>query len=271
MRETYNGTLENHSAELFFTVVFFIINFYFIWPISHVKAWLLMTTTVAISLALIIPRIGIGLGVLVFATGLVSTYFVPPMSLPETETHGWLIPANDPNPALGICEGPKDALRIFFGSNIYWTTLQDAIVITLHRHPMLTIHRTKKGLQIDADIFNSSGEGVVHIERNEFHLIKGEHEVSYAESRETDRSTLLVRGPQFQEVLFIHYLNPRALRVRGIFYAPNFSNGIAATETETRWIDPNGVTNKSILGHNCLGSIHPLLDNLGLLNFGMNG
>jgi hypothetical protein len=189
----------------------------------------------------------------------------------ETETHGWLVPANDPAPLLSGCEPSKGALIVFLGSDTLWTTLNDQIVMTLYRQPIVTIHRTKQGLQVDAKIFNRAGIGMVNIDRNEFNLMKGEHEVSYVKSRETDRSTLLVYGPQFEEVLYVRYLNPSAVRIRGSFYAPHASVGVSLTDSETRFINADGTLGENFEGYNCEGLDRPpLFTGRGLMNFNWN-
>src|SRR6266478_5295545 len=86
------------AVELFLTGIFLFFECYFGWPVSHVVTWILMTVTVAGSLAIVIPGIGIALGVIILLVGLLCVYFLPPMPPPETETHLWLIPANDPSP-----------------------------------------------------------------------------------------------------------------------------------------------------------------------------
>src|SRR6266852_2043362 len=101
------------ALELFLTGIFLFFEFYFGWPASHVVTWLLMTITFAGSITIVVPRIGIVLGVLVLLIGVPITFILPPMPLPETETHGWLLPANDPTPSNGCTNKriiPDDAL-----------------------------------------------------------------------------------------------------------------------------------------------------------------
>jgi hypothetical protein len=184
----------------------------------------------------------------------------------ETATHGWLIPATDKTPSSVGCGAPKKALLILLGGSAVWTTLNDQIILTLYRYPLLRLHRKNNALQIDADIFDSDGIGMVHIERNEFHLIKGEHQVSYAESRDADRSTLLVRGPQFQEVLFIRYVDPVTLKIRGVFYVPNRQVGLSVTDTKIKLFAPNGAESGT-LSYNCSGWDHPPRNGHGAYDF----
>jgi hypothetical protein len=115
------------------------------------------------------------------------------------------------------------------------------------------MHRDKSGdLQVDADIFNSNGdhEPVAHIERNEFHLIS--RNFTYRDDS-PDRSTLRIHGFQFEEILFIRFLNPHALKIRGLFYAPHHPFGIFVGDTETQTIDPDGSRSAGSLTDNCAG------------------
>src|SRR6267378_3839922 len=53
----------------------------------------------------------------------------------QTDTHGWLVPANDPTPPLPPrCKAPNDALIVFLGSETAWTTNKDERILTLNRH-----------------------------------------------------------------------------------------------------------------------------------------
>jgi hypothetical protein len=179
-------------------------------------------------------------------------YFVAPPILPEeTETHGWLLPANEPTPPNG-CDSmapPKEAILFLFGSNGVWSTSNEKIhVFTLGSCPVLSMQHKAHRLLIDADLFDNSGNLVVRITKNEFNLVSGQY--SYGE-RSEDRSTIAVHDRQGNEVFYIRYVNPAVARVRGEF---SCRDGTTAIITDDRVFDPK---RRNLISGSCQGNSRP--------------
>jgi hypothetical protein len=145
--------------------------------------------------------------------GCAMIYLVAPPILPEeTETHGWLLPANDPTPT-SYC-GEMGGLTVIAGQNAFVSTMSGKFVaLIVDSCPVLCVDRGESGVQIDADVFDDQGNLSARVENNEFHLIPGQ--VSY--QKRPDRSTLIAYDRQGKELLRIRYLNPKVLQIRGVF------------------------------------------------------
>ncbi|HVW72239.1 MAG TPA: hypothetical protein VHC39_01260, partial [Rhizomicrobium sp.] len=77
--------------------------------------------------------------------------------------------------------------------------------------PLLTL--TPKGLVVDDFGYDGDGSVVFRIRRNLFDLIQGE----WLHMHRPDRSTLGVYDEWENEILYVRYLNPGAVRIRGRF------------------------------------------------------
>jgi hypothetical protein len=146
----------------------------------------------------------------------------------ETETHGWLTPANDLTPPNSCNDHDvpitSAALTIIFGDGTaistdrYSRNGKSLPVFELGGRPLLSIDATKDGLLIDADIFSPDGRLAARIKQNEFHLVS--QEISYSEARDNDRSTLKIYDPEGNRMLYVKYANPTTVIIDGTFYAP---------------------------------------------------
>jgi hypothetical protein len=153
----------------------------------------------------------------------VIVYFAAPhfsLETPEVEVIGTLHPGNDPTPPLPKpCAGAapdSNTTIVFLGSNaLIASGAGKHIIVRRRQTPMVSIERTADGLFVDAEIFNAAGKLVGHVAKNEFHVITGDN--SYIERR-GDLSTLGVYDGNKTELLYVRYLSPSAMRVRGVFY-----------------------------------------------------
>ena len=145
---------------------------------------------------------------------MIAYVVAPPIMPEETETHGWLFPANEKTPS-NACGNtvPSNALLFLFGSNAAWTTSdKSATVLQLGKCTSMTMTRDGDKLKFDADVFDNIGDLLFRIRENEFHLVSGHY--SYRD-RSADRSTIVVFDSKGAESLYLHYLNPNTIRVRG--------------------------------------------------------
>jgi hypothetical protein len=77
----------------------------------------------------------------------------------------------------------------------------------------LTLHSTDNGIAIDAQVFGQDGKKIGSIENNGYR-IDGDLIV------DKDLNTVVVHDTSGKELLWVRYLNERAIRVRGNFFCP---------------------------------------------------
>jgi hypothetical protein len=239
---------QRHLRELVVLALYFAYDGLDVWTVDHGKALLegligiIAVLAIEVSLKRLIP-IGVALGCCAYVVDLVA----PPILPSETESHGWLMPANEPTPPNGCTAMgaiPADALLVIAGTNGAWTTSGHIKVITVGTRTFFSIERDGSRLAINADIHDESGNLIARIEKNKFHLVPGE--MSYPVRSETDRSKLTVYGKTGDPIFYVDYANPRAVLIKGVFVAPN---GVKIT------VDDQSITDqhRNRLSDNCAG------------------
>lgn len=149
-----------------------------------------------------------------------SNYRVKKEATPEF--HGLLTPANDPDP-LSPCTrdpsfiAPPEAVTIFYGSSAAWITSPKLIVLRVKDTDLLAISRTSEGVSVSAQIYGADERIITQIIDNEFHINPN----NYFRIDRTDRHTLIVYDQYNKQVLNVRFLNPRAIKVMGIFHFPD--------------------------------------------------
>jgi hypothetical protein len=203
---------------------------------------------VALSLGWVFAAIGIGtatirrkalwcLLVLLFFVGEGTLLYwhnythAPPLSPevkapPQPPPHiGWLQPANDPTPPNG-CDGvpeqylPKDRVLIVLGNSAFAVVPKErpsSPILTLGNCPLLSETLGPNGLAISADLYDQQGQHVGTIRDNGY---KVSGDSNYITQMSGDLSTLWVHSKDGTELLYVRYLNPKAIRVRGEFACP---------------------------------------------------
>lgn len=81
---------------------------------------------------------------------------------------------------------------------------------------LLSINKTPDGLAVSAKIFSADEKIVAELEDNEFHINPN----NYFKIKRPDSSTLVVYDQKADIVLNVRFLNPHAIRVSGVFRAP---------------------------------------------------
>jgi hypothetical protein len=154
-------------------------------------------------------------------------------------THGWLTPANDPDPTKSACENvPKEALRVYLGtSEMYVNGISGDLITVKLKAPASTYHfsieRDPKGrISVSGDVYGSDQKIIATIDHNNFTLGKG-----ILDAERKDESTLRVIDEYKYEVLNIRYLNSHAVRMTGIFRYPGLPLPIQIQEAYTSYGD----------------------------------
>ncbi len=163
----------------------------------------------------------LSLGVCLIAVAL--NFYVGPNLPEETDSAAYLIPSNKPKPftfcdALGIAE-PPEAVAFIIGSNEFSTTFTKlAPIITLDNKVIISMRKSEKGLLFSVDMFDLTEKLVAKIQNNNGALISARY--SYKE-RSEDRSILTLYDDYDKEILYIDYLNPQTVLIRGVFTGPS--------------------------------------------------
>lgn len=160
----------------------------------------------AISMAMI--------GFFCFLTYCLLQYLDPP----EIEGHGPLIATNEKTPP-NDCDHerglpPDDSLLMLFGSDgiVGWGR-GPFVPIRAGSCPALTFRREAGGLLVDSFGYDSDGNVVYRIRRNDFEqLLRG-----FLRARRPDPSTLQIIDEKGRVTLAIRYLNRNAVKVSGVF------------------------------------------------------
>lgn len=216
-----------YLVETAFCVVFLAYDAADWWPKSHF--WALLPATailIALSMAEFRKLVGLALASAVVVAA-VLIYFLAPAELPpETLEHGWLLPANEPMPPNGChlreLRQLDDPWILFVAgsSGVLTDNPGKSRVLTIDDAAILSVERDGNRLMFDADIYSpSTGNLVARIVRNEFHLIASEY--SYHSDRDNDRSKLAIYDKKGDEIFFVEYVNPKAVRIRGVFASPS--------------------------------------------------
>jgi hypothetical protein len=187
----------------------------FIWP--HRTCWIWALVVLAGSLLWAWMGLGkftlICYGIL-FVAAFTTIEMLPPMPQSPLEMESYLTPGNEASPPTR-CPVGDSSFVLYVGDNV--TALAAATefnILSVNDMSLLRIERGEKGITISAKIFNQNGI-VVEIEKNKiirsasnsFKMIPTDHAVSVIDNYE-------------KPVLSVDYMNPRALKIAGIFYYP---------------------------------------------------
>jgi hypothetical protein len=143
----------------------------------------------------------------------------PEPSPVETDYHGWLRPANDPTPSTACTPDSATAQGWFLmtvaGGGVYTLAPTGKLIaIAIGDQPTVVLERSDNGLLLDVDMLNKSGALAVHIEHNEWRAMPSQ--MSY--QKRPDPSTLVVYDVGGKEMLWVRYMNPNTVKIRGTFY-----------------------------------------------------
>jgi len=141
------------------------------------------------------------------------------------QLQGLLVPGDEPNPPTP-CPVPTSALRVYLGASVGWTSSNEATVLTIAEHPVLSVRRTSTGLAILAKVISDDGKIVAEIVDNRFYVNPN----NFFSIEQPDRHSLVVYDERGTKALDIKYLNPLSVRVLGEFRFPGASPVIIAPD-----------------------------------------
>jgi hypothetical protein len=160
---------------------------------------------------------------------------------------GLLVPGNEPDPPIP-CRIPDSALKVYLGSNISWTTSDQANVLTMRGDTVLSIRRVKNGLAVFAKVLSDDGRIIAEIVDNRFYINSN----NFLRMEHPDSHSLAVYDRKGNKVLGVEFLNPRSVRVLGEFRVPGSAPVIITPEQLN--------TARGLMERNCLRGAISILD-----------
>ena len=143
--------------------------------------------------------------------------------------HSSLLPGNDPDPLPPrVCASvPSNALKIFLGDSLVYTSGDEVTVLQIKGEDVLSLRRTTSGLAIVAKVFSEDGKIVGEIIDNRLYV----NPKNFFRIDRPDSHSLVVYDLHQRQVLGVNYINPHSMRVIGIFQLPGRAP-VIATENE---------------------------------------
>jgi len=137
---------------------------------------------------------------------------------------GEILPANEPTP-ISVGQLEKGSVALVLGGNTIITN-NKTVALTVGGQPFLSVRVQNGSLFLSARLVNSNNQPVVRIIDNEF---QASPERTF-NPRQPDRSSLLVRDENGQEILNVRFINPQVIRINGIFEIPGQNASIIARD-----------------------------------------
>jgi len=140
---------------------------------------------------------------------------------------GVLTPADDPMPLTCDMPGVPDSMtRIYAGNSMQVASPDhETALLKVDGDMLLSVTSTSVGLLVSAKIYDEN-QALVVIKDNRFEANKN---LGFSPKR-PDPHTLIVYNNWDKEVFKIRFLNPKAVRVTGVFYYPGFSYPVVITD-----------------------------------------
>jgi hypothetical protein len=136
----------------------------------------------------------------------------------EPDHAGLLSPGTQPNPSFPlITTAPDEAIRIYLGGGCAaWTTKDFLVVLRIAAEDIITVKRWRGTVAISAKIRSLDHRIIAEIVDNEFFLNPN----NYFRKERPSKSELVVYDQTGAEALRMHYLNPKAIKLKAKFGTP---------------------------------------------------
>lgn len=132
---------------------------------------------------------------------------------------GFLYPANDKDPPSFCAPTDENALKFFMGRNEAYSSQFPFAVLRIHNKNRIVVDRNKdKRIALSMDVFDETGKVLVTFEKGHFIVVQN----NILDFGRPDKSTLIVRDQHKNEVLYVHYINPRSVQVAALLRYPDY-------------------------------------------------
>lgn len=129
----------------------------------------------------------------------------------------YLIPANEPSLDTRICRHiapPANAIIIFLGNSVAYTSGDVLNLIKDKNNNLLYIKKTPNGILINATLYDKDGKEAVRINNN---VVTAKASNIY-EPQTPDPHTLQIFNDTNDLILYVRYINPKAIKILGKFW-----------------------------------------------------
>lgn|GEM_PF-4019557 len=132
--------------------------------------------------------------------------------------HGWLAPSNRPDPATRCKRDwpSANAPRLYLGTSVFSAEVFPHAVVQVGSERIMLDRDADNHIALSANLFSSDGKIVATLDHNEFTINAN----NYFRMSRPSLSDLTVFDQYNHEVLSLHYLNPFAIRMTGVFAYP---------------------------------------------------
>jgi hypothetical protein len=155
----------------------------------------------------------------------------PSPTLPPEPWRGWLQPADEPTPpnACGTTLPANAILGLAADSAFIATRMGRVVPFALFECTPLILERGPNGMKIETPIYDITGKLRGQVVDSGYNIPK---ETGLIVEHSGDLSTLVVHNDAGDELLYVRYLNPHTVRIRGIFVCPPHPLVVTVTDKE---------------------------------------
>jgi hypothetical protein len=231
------GRSKQHWGYTFgYSALFLIADFGFFWPENHFWALLLFAAGLGLLAWLELPpRLQLPGAAAAFVVCGIAYFLIGPIPVPEQREVGEIFPSNEPDPVPEACG--KAALKIILGDMamaISDANKGEVPVLSFGDYPVFSIAKTEHGMEISANIYDPDTQQLAAtIQDNKFTVLTNKR-IRLVPS--ADLSTLAVDDENGRELIYVRFLNPKTIRVRGIFSRAGYEN-LTVTDTHAEPLD----------------------------------
>ena len=129
------------------------------------------------------------------------------------------MPGNEPDRPITVQEKPPaDAIKLYLGNCLAWwqgNASHSHSLVTINNEPILTLDLEENGLFLSGKIRRAEdGREVMNLIKNKF--VRNPN--VFVDPRQPSEHELVVSGKSGERLLYVNYLNEKAIAIEGAFY-----------------------------------------------------
>jgi len=229
-----------HYVEVAVLVGYIIFDGYGVFPTNH---FIGIFSVVLLVWILLFPEMVVWRWItfiIVSAVLSTSLYIYLGPTPPAPPLIGWLQPANDPTPdnGCGPSIDPDSVLLIVGGSGFVLSPRFSHVnAVTLGSCKTITMTLGDNGLSLSSDLYDNAGLPIGTLIDNRYTVNANAKLITQVSS---DLSTLVIHSDDGDELLYVRYLNPKSIIIRGILSCPSPRLlSVKITNTAVKWGNSN--------------------------------
>lgn len=161
----------------------------------------------------------------------------------DFQTMRTLMPGNEPDPPTTVRDKPPaDAIKLYLGSCIAWwkpNVIHNCVVLNIANEPVLSLSLKENGLFISGNIRQEDGRDVMNLTDNKY--VRKPN--VFIDTQRPNEHELTVSGKSGERLLYVNYLNEKAIAIKGIFYDAQGRRNLTITDREIVDIHDNHMQN----------------------------